>query len=551
MAELSFVDVIAEMKNQGDLNRNSGSNSIKSLKQTNIQQIGVPIAQMRDALNDFVEAIESNTLKQIEKDREQRAMMEELIDSVKGSGDTVQVQNNTDNAAFVGGFGGFFSGLLGIAAGVVVGQLKAIKFFAGLGKDLAKMVSKAFKVAMGPIKGAITASLNVIKNAFGFGDDAADLTTKKAGFLSRMKAFFGFGEDAADVAKNKTGFIAKIKSFFSISDDFKASLSQAKTDFVAKIKSFFTINPDGPLGKAVSAVKEFIGKMAKPFSEAAETLKSLVTGGKEAGPITKIKNLIGVVKGYFTSMGAMVSRVAGIFGKIFAPIAIVMTAFDTIKGAVDGFEEGGILGGIKGAIDGLFTSLITKPLDLLKDGVAWVLKKLGFDEESEALSSFSFTELFTKMTKGVFDFIDKTIDWVVGIFTGETDVIGGISDMMSSASDFMKRILRSVLPDPTKDYGLTDPEYYALKAIPDAIYEWAGLNPATGELIAPAGGTLGADLNTEQLEANAAAGGAGGVVVVNNNNAINNNTSNSSASIQGAVPAARKPEDDDDNWAFW
>ena len=49
----------------------------------------------------------------------------------------------------------------------------------------------------------------------------------------------------------------------------------------------------------------------------------------------------------------------------------------------------------------------------------------------------------------------------------------------------IKSILRAILPDPSKDYGLFDPRGLAVKAIPDGVYEYAGINPDTGEEVAP------------------------------------------------------------------
>ena len=74
------------------------------------------------------------------------------------------------------------------------------------------------------------------------------------------------------------------------------------------------------------------------------------------------------------------------------------TLWDTVKGAIAGFEEGGIVGGISGAIKGFFNSLITAPLDMLKDAVAWVLDLFGFENAAKVLDSFSFTDTFNGLS---------------------------------------------------------------------------------------------------------------------------------------------------------
>ena len=69
------------------------------------------------------------------------------------------------------------------------------------------------------------------------------------------------------------------------------------------------------------------------------------------------------------------------------------------------------------AIDSLFLELIPIgiPLDLLKAGVAWLLKKMGFDESSEALKKFSFTKLISDMVSGFFGFVQTAIDWIKSV----------------------------------------------------------------------------------------------------------------------------------------
>ena len=59
-----------------------------------------------------------------------------------------------------------------------------------------------------------------------------------------------------------------------------------------------------------------------------------------------------------------------------------MGIFDFVTGFMKGKEEGGILEGFKQGTIKLIDGLIAMPLDFLKDGVAWILKLFGFDEES-------------------------------------------------------------------------------------------------------------------------------------------------------------------------
>ena len=197
-------------------------------------------------------------------------------------------------------------------------------------------------------------------------------------------------------------------------------------------------------------------------------------------------------------------------------------------------------------MDGLFAGAIKLikgifivPLDLLKDGVSWLAEKMGFENFSAALDSFSFNDIFDKFIKfgnnifssepeeGYFsivkmvgDVIDNIVEFMKGLIPD--DIIGSLKklagnalDIISSpqrwlwnnaikpaidaiikmfggsvelpgtgeigdmATNFLKNILKSVLPNP--EAGVA--QYLASKAIPNSVYEFAGLDPKTGEEI--------------------------------------------------------------------
>jgi hypothetical protein len=210
-------------------------------------------------------------------------------------------------------------------------------------------------------------------------------------------------------------------TFTAITDDLRiraafirVAIGEAFDNFKTSLTSLFPSNPDSTLSKVIKYIKDGLNILIEPFTSALTVIQELA--GPNGSP-SKIANLFNSIKTWFGEIGSRIARIAGVVGKIFAPIAIIMTAFDTIKGALDGYAEGGILGGFQGAIDGFFTSLVTIPLDLIKSMVAWVAGKLGFDEASEALQSFSFTDLWKQMTGAIFSGIRSAIDWVRGIFT--------------------------------------------------------------------------------------------------------------------------------------
>lgn len=260
-----------------------------------------------------------------------------------------------------------------------------------------------------------------------------------------------------------------IARFTSIIDDLKIRTAFIKVaitttfdNFVNNIKTLFSVDPNSNFARVINTIKSSLTAFVEPFKQAVTVLTDLTSPTGSPGVISRAFDAI---KTLLSNVGNTLGRLVGIVGKLFAPIAIIMTAFDTVKGALDGYAEAGILGALQGAIDGLFTSLITKPLDLLKSAVAWVLKKLGFDETSEVLQSFSFTKLFEDMTDAVFNFIRGTISWVKTtysdakryIITKKQEIIdpifNGIANLVSFVGDnftLMKDIIAASF-----DYELT------------------------------------------------------------------------------------------------
>ena len=188
--------------------------------------------------------------------------------------------------------------------------------------------------------------------------------------------------------------------------------------------------------KAVKFVKDVGKYVTAPFVEAGKMLNSLLGIGKS------LSSGFGRIGTLLRNFGFTIKAVTGVVGKLFYPLTIILTAFDTIKGALDGLATGGILGMFEGAIVGFVTSLITKPLDLIKDMASWIVGKLGFENAAEVLDSFSFTEIFTNMVGGIFDFARTAGDWVMSMFNWEEgnalfDLTTFISDTWNTASEYI------------------------------------------------------------------------------------------------------------------
>jgi hypothetical protein len=197
-----------------------------------------------------------------------------------------------------------------------------------------------------------------------------------------------------DLGKFIEEVVLDVKSVFSsVIKSVKAIIENE----ISLIKEIFS--SDSKAGSLFKSIQETIGKFLKPFEEAFEAIKTLVSGptGKIVETIKgSIKFVVDGISKFAKAFGFM----AELIGKIAFPIMIITTLYDTITAAIDGYEKGGILGAIQGAIEGFFESLIVGPLDMLREAAAWVAEKFGFDNVAKALESFTFEDIFGQVVDG-------------------------------------------------------------------------------------------------------------------------------------------------------
>ena len=328
-------------------------------------------------------------------------------------------------------------------------------------------------------------------------------------------AFEKFGKVGKDIVKLIKGFIPEgIKTFFSAEGKFATAIKNVTT----RIKSAFTIDtaklPKFNLGivDKLTSVATRIGtffKENKFFKMIGETVGKFTRGLKDVG--TKLggffKSIVGAVSkvGAMSAEGGVIGKIMGFargfgatLGKLFLPITIVISAFDLITGFIDGWKESDgdsivskFIDAVGGGMSKMIGNLIGIPLDLLKDGIAWILGKMGFDGAKKILNEFSFTDLIMDIVKAPFNMVSKAIDYIVGVFTGENnpieDLLSGVANVAEAAKGLLKGILRSILPSPKNEDGgvMGWIKSQVSKVIPSKVYEFAGLDPETGERLLP------------------------------------------------------------------
>ena len=315
-----------------------------------------------------------------------------------------------------------------------------------------------------------------------------------------------------DMWKGIKDFGGKIKKFFKPVTDFIDDIFKSVKNFGGKIKKFFA-----PLTKLFSSIGKIFGsgegggvftRIANFFSPAKNpVIKNIMKFTKGIGkvlgkiflPVTILMEafnfITGFMKGYeeggviggleqgvtdvFNSLigwpldmlKSGVSWILGAFGfeeaekaldafsfqklfdKMFKNIfKYVKNIFGNLTGIWDSITDGDIMGALSG-VTKIVTNVITMPFDLLKDAVSWLLGVFGFDGASEALDSFSFTEIYEQMVDGIFNFFKKGIDWVVLLFTEPEKAFKQIGDWFNKLFEDPLGTIKEMLPQWMIDFG--------------------------------------------------------------------------------------------------
>ena len=210
------------------------------------------------------------------------------------------------------------------------------------------------------------------------------------------------------------------------------------------------------------------GKFTQGILKIVATVKSILKPIMEGG-----KKLSGFMKG-FKPIVSFVGKIGRFFGKIFLPISFLMSVFDFVTGFMDGYDEGGILGGLEGGLSKLFANLIGMPLDLLKSAISWIAGVFGFDGVSEALDSFSFSDLITDMIGGIFDGVSGIFTFLgdlfaiedLTLFEGFLKLVDLVLLPLNLAINFVKGIFG--FGDPEKPFSISE----FITDTVNGIFEW-------------------------------------------------------------------------------
>lgn len=430
----------------------------QKLKENNIEnQLGhegtrIELTKIGRRFDNFFNIISMNKLKDLEAQRETKRKLPSAPPTRSSSG---------------GGGLSILGGLTGLGAlGATV---------AGIAASMTDL-DEAFKALR---VGQIAKSLLATGKAF---------NTRALSFIDSVKDF-GKGLKTFGINLSRLIIIPDaVKDMFKkIPDNFLKSIYQVlglgvdgkpvvTTSNVVK-GIFSSAESEGRLAKALKPITDFFDGLGNKFASVAkyfptinfEALKGLFGSANEG------TGIIGFFSKIFSVLDPLLKPFKYIIGLALRPIfQIVLSAIDFFVGFYEGFtkDKGDLLeklksgfeGGIKGVIKGF-----TEAIDLLFIKIpAFFAEKLGFEEASKKLKTFSLTALVDPAWEAIKNFFKEA-------FTNPTSKLKEVTASVGNvAENFIKSILRFVLPDPNIPFSIVDPKTYVSKAIPSSVYEYAG-----------------------------------------------------------------------------
>jgi hypothetical protein len=390
----SSVDIVQPMqKLTSAIQQNTVVLTRGKTKETDLSENQIEDRKVQEDQTELLEKIEENT---------------RPVKITKGTSDKSGLDFNLPGLNKLGLFGTLLAGALGAITGVLVAQAKVM---VGTLKLLYKMLP-------GDIVGKVIAGIKRIPQLLN------DMVTK---VLINIEYAFNI---VTDLFKNRFP-----KTFAAI-EEVVVGFRNFFVNVFEKAKAIVTTIAEVVV-KAFNFLKDgFIKYFAEPIEKGIDLIRQ---GSKSvSNGVGKISGFIQGIKDFFTGIGNWLGNFAKVFKgamiiaeKIALPITIIMGLFDGITEAIKGYEKGGILGGIQGFITGALNSLVGSFLDLIKNVISWILDKLGFDDASKFLDSFSFSDMIKKFVDAIFHPIDtiksafnSLIKWMSGIQIPQFSIAG-------------------------------------------------------------------------------------------------------------------------------
>jgi hypothetical protein len=334
--------------------------------------------------------------------------------------------------------------------------------------------------------------------------------------LPKLMEFWGFIKDNWEVIAIAIGSLLASMVIFKaivVAGKLAAMITEAGGLF-ALIKTGMMTGLVVPLKAAVVTLGPIIGvailigvvlyALWEAFKDAKKTFDE--TGSIGEALKVGISKFIGTIVGFVPMLILkLVSWVAGLFG--FDDFASQVDAIDPIQWISDTISD--MIDGIVNWFDLLFTdpiAAIKKAVGgyislftdfggfvykkAIKPAIDWIGGLFGVEDASGQMEGYIGKKLdnIINFAGAIYDkYIKPIVDWFSNLFNTvvknakESPAGKAIGKAMDMAKNFIKTALLAVLPKPGG--SKLSVGYWASKAIPDSLYEYAGMDPKTGEVV--------------------------------------------------------------------
>jgi hypothetical protein len=309
----------------------------------------------------------------------------------------------SDPASLLSGLG--FAGLQALFIAPIIAAKAAIEVYI---KDFTKAM-KFLTKSLGGFFGKITGSLSKI-------------IMKIPGVPRLLQSLSNQIDSLVDVMRIVKGEIIVIGEAFKtigvgIVDSVKSVFVTIKTSVMSVINTI------------KSGLLSYFDEAVKSFTVVSDSLKNfkLPNLGIIDTVLDTTKGVFSLADEFFKVFKTFARGIGQFFGKLLLPLQIIMSALDFVNGVVDGMKDSEALGlgwfgtvvrSIGQGVIEAVTMFAALPLDLIKDLISWISEKLGFEEFSKTLDSFSFVDTMADMLTSILDFFTVTLPNMIKKFAG-------------------------------------------------------------------------------------------------------------------------------------
>jgi len=288
----------------------------------------------------------------------------------------------------------------------------------------------AFTAGLAGLRGWEAGALKKVKTGL---STLGDIATKGANSLKLglLRRIFGIGADGEKISGlGKKGDLTKV---MSVEEAVNKRMQSLRTKFLNTFGIGADLKPiqDPTDGMKVSAKGSLALRATAAMGKILNPVRSFATG------VTDF--IKGAGSGLFKFLDPFISGAKGfvkLFSKILWPVGVIMSLFESVTAYQE--EDGSKFDKFKAGFGTFFADFIGAPLDLLKNGMVWILKNLlGLESDEDGkiksgqgltgdalaiIQTFSFKDTIKSLIDGIFGMYEAAFKWFGDLFSGEKSI---------------------------------------------------------------------------------------------------------------------------------